>query len=106
MSNDLKLSLDEAKADMWISNVQNEIEMAESILRDISRDCYQNNVHETDTILKGISDVARTAEDVWGDVISTFQTVTSTLNGFITSMKEAVGKAQEVLEYAVDVFTK
>jgi hypothetical protein len=106
MSNDLNLSIDEAKADMWISNVENEIEMAESILRDISRDCYQNNVHETDTILKGISDVAHTAEEVWGDVISAFETVTGTLHGFINSLKDAVAKAQDVLDFAVDVFSK
>ena len=35
MSKDLQLSIDEAKADMWIDNVENEIEMAESILRDL-----------------------------------------------------------------------
>lgn len=106
MSKDLQLSIDEAKADMWIENVENEIEIAESILRDISRDCYQNNVHETDTILKGISDVAQTAENVWNEVFNAFHTVSGNLRGIINSLKEAVQKAQEVLDQAIDVFTK
>lgn len=101
----INMEIDEVKADMWIENVENQINMAEEILRDIARDCYQDPA-EDDTILKGIKDVAQSAEDTWTDVIGAFNTVTSNLKESINKIKNAVEKAMEKIEEAAAVFKK
>lgn len=102
---DLRMTIDEAKADMWIEEVENQINLAESILRDIARDCYQDP-SEDDTILRGIKTVAENAENAWNEVIGAFNTVTKNLRSTIKSIKDAVQRAQEKIEEAAAVFNK
>lgn len=101
----LKMTIDEAKADAWIEEVETQVQLAEEILQDISRDCYSDPA-DGDTILEGIQNVAKTAETVWSNVNSAFNTVTKNLKDTLSAIKNAVEKATEKIEDAASAFNK
>ena len=85
-----KISIDEAKAQQWILDVQNELRLVETVLSKVA-EAQQTIPESNDEIMKSIVATFETLNKKWTDMCSGFNEAT----GIIGNVIQKIGTAAE-----------
>lgn len=89
-----KIRLEEAQAKMWISDVKNEINIVDGILKNVNR-AMTEVPGDDDTIYQGIRKIANTLTNVWTKMISGFNQASESIE---TVIKTTVSAGEELVQ--------
>ncbi len=89
-----KIRLEEAQAKMWISDVKNEIDIVDGILKNVTR-AMTEVPGEDDTIYQGIRKIANTLTNVWTKMIGGFKQASESIE---TGIKNTVAAGEELTQ--------
>ena len=90
------ISIDEAKAKIWMDDVRNEINAVEAILKKVNG-ALTTVAGDDDSIMQGIYKVGTTMESVWTSMCNGFKSAHSILEEALTKL---VSSAQNVIDDA------
>ena len=88
------INIDEAKAKIWIGDVESEIDNVEKLIKKING-AVSEAAGEDDTIMQGIYKVGTTMEETWTVMCDGLKEATVQINNALTKI---FTQAQEVLE--------
>ena len=89
-----KIKLEEAQAKMWISDVKNEINIVDGILKSVTR-AMMEVPGEDDTIYQGIGKIAKTLTNVWTNMINRFKQASESIE---TGIKNTAAAVTEIVQ--------
>lgn len=88
------ISIDEARAKMWIQEVDEEIRDVEALLRKINQ-AASSIPGEDDDIMKGIEATCNTLNDFWTKMCNGFKSAGKSLTSVIDSLGKAASSVIE-----------
>lgn len=83
------ISIDQARANMWIADVNNELEAVELVLKGVSGS-LTSVAGTDDSIMEGIFKVGTAMENAWTNMCNNFKTAQSKLSQVIGRIFDAV----------------
>lgn len=96
------ISIEEAKAKMWIEDVNAELDAVERILNKVN-ESLSTVAGDDDTIMDGIVKIGNKMEEVWNEMCKKFKEVQAKLPGIVEMIKKA---AQDVIDDATELKNK
>jgi cytochrome c556 len=96
------ISIDEAKAKMWIDDVNAELDAVETILHKVNNS-LATPVGEDDSIMEGISKVGEAMESAWTEMCRQFKEAQAKLPEVVNKIVKA---AQDVIDNANELKSK
>lgn len=92
------ISIDEARAQIWIRDVQSVVDDVESVLKD-ARTAMNGDAFEGDTIMTGLQKVADKADEVWSTMCKKFKESSGLLQSAIDRIRKPVEGLLEDIEH-------
>lgn len=83
-----KIKFEEAQAKMWISDVKNEIDIVEGILKK-TNECLTSVPGDDDTVYQGIRKIGATLTSVWGKMVGGFREASDLVKSSIEKWSNA-----------------
>ena len=87
-----KMNIDEAKAKMWISDVEDEISQVKAILRDASNALIEVP-GENDTIIQGLVRLGEIQQKAWDTITDKFEKAGEEVKRVIGIISNAISEA-------------
>lgn len=92
------LSIDEARAKIWVDDVKNEIEAVQIILQQVNTAVKMEESEKDDTIIQGLNSVGKSMDESWTKMCKTFIEAQDKVVEAIEHIGKAVGALLEVVE--------
>jgi len=94
-----KIKMEEARARVWISEVNTELELVNDTLTKVTQ-AITSVPASDDTIMNGILKVGNTLEDIWATTCKVFREVGKGIEGIITKTVADYQEREEALNAA------
>lgn len=92
MAYDQNTSLDEAMAKQWVSDVNHEIVLVESLLTEVYNE-IQEFIDDEDPVMKEIVKIGNRMQDEWSKMVSEFKNSMDLINSAIDALRKGFEKA-------------
>lgn len=99
------LSIDEAKAKIWLDDVISELDDVEVVLKNVTK-ALTTPIQSEDTIMKGIYNVGTSMEDAWTSLCNDFAKSVSDVGEAIAQVGPVVIGLKDWLEAFIGKMTK
>lgn len=94
------VSVDTAKARHWITEVNNELQQVETLLKEVAK-ASTTIPGEDDPIMKGIETACNKLTDFWNGMVSGFKRTGSLLNEAVDIIEKGGGKVVESISQVI-----
>ena len=91
------IKIDEARAKIWISDVKNELELVETVLKNVTTSITTIPTDD-DVIFKGIRKAGETLNNAWTKVCSVFKEVGNLVNDVVTRTTSTAEELHQEVE--------